>query len=299
MNSKHVIMLCGKGGVGKTTCAAATALHYATLGNRTLVISSDLTPSLRDIFEIEDSQTPVKVMDNLYLDEVSYDGVKALWDKKFGPEVYDVFSSFVDISYEAFVDFVTSILPGLRDEFMVDYIRELSESGEYDKIVWDTAPAGQTLGLLRMPAIVNEHLKTAPRIYSSVKTTRQRKRTILGVIRDWQQLSDHDMRFLRSQVDFNLVTIAEALAVRQIDGILAELSSYGLRLGHVIINQVVENPDSPFLRAKADMQQAYISELESKYQFRFTRLPLFPSEIRGAQKLEKVERRLFHDVSAT
>jgi arsenite-transporting ATPase len=293
MNSKNVIMLCGKGGVGKTTCAAATALHYATIGQKTLVISSDFTPSLRDIFELEDQRRPARVMENLYLDEISYDGIKSLWDKKFGPEVYDVFSSFVDISYEDFVDFVTSILPGIRDEFMVDYIRESSESGEYDKIIWDTAPAGQTLGLLRMPAIVNKHLRAAPRIYSSLKTTRQRKRTVLGVIKDWQQLSDNDMEFLRRKVEFNLVTIAEALAVHQIDGILAELQSYGLGVNHLIINQVVEERDSPFLQSRAEMQQAYIRELENKYAFNFTTLPLFPNEIKGGERLREVERRLF------
>jgi len=293
MDSKNVIMLCGKGGVGKTTCAAATALHCAATGQKTLVISSDLTPSLRDIFEIEGGQKPAKVSDNLYVDEISYEGIKALWDKKFGPEVYDVFSSLVDISYEEFVDFITSILPGLRDEFMVDYIREISESGQFEKIVWDTAPAGQTLGLLHMPSMVNEHLKAAPRIYSSLIATGPRKRSVLGVIKAWQELSDNDMEFLKKEVELNLVTIAEALAVRQIDGILAELQNYGLRINHLIINQVVEEPDSPFLQSKARMQQTYIAELERKYSSKFTILPLFPDEIKGTEKLKDVARRLF------
>ena len=293
MDSKNVIMLCGKGGVGKTTCAAATALHCAATGQKTLVISSDLTPSLRDIFEIEGGQKPAKVSDNLYVDEISYEGIKALWDKKFGPEVYDVFSSLVDISYEEFVDFITSILPGLRDEFMVDYIRELSESGQFEKIVWDTAPAGQTLGLLHMPSMVNEHLKAAPRIYSSLIATGPRKRSVLGVIKAWQELSDNDMEFLKKEVELNLVTIAEALAVRQIDGILAELQNYGLRINHLIINQVVEEPDSPFPQSKARMQQTYIAELERKYSSKFTILPLFPDEIKGTEKLKDVARRLF------
>jgi arsenite-transporting ATPase len=293
MDSKNVIMLCGKGGVGKTTCAAATALHCAATGKKTLVISSDLTPSLRDIFEIENGQKPAKVNDNLYVDEISYEGIKALWDKKFGPEVYDVFSSLVDISYEEFVDFITSVLPGLRDEFMVDYIRELSESGQFQKIVWDTAPAGQTLGLLRMPSLVNEHLKAAPRIYSSLIATGARKRSVLGVIKAWQELSDNDMAFLKKEVELNLVTIAEALAVCQIDGILAELQNYDLHVNHLIINQVIEEPDSPFLQSKARMQRAYIAELQRKYNSNFTILPLFPDEIKGIERLREVERKLF------
>ena len=112
-------MFAGKGGVGKTTCAGATALHYASLGEPTLIISTDPTPSLSHIFEISSKQKPVKVLDNLFLAELGLDEVKQMWDRKFGKEVYEVFSSFVSIKYDAFVDFMSSILPGLSDEFMV------------------------------------------------------------------------------------------------------------------------------------------------------------------------------------
>ncbi len=292
-NKRDVIMFCGKGGVGKTTCAAATALHYANSGKKTLVISTDFTPSLQDIFELKTSGTPSQVADNLYLEEISYDAIKALWDKRFGPEVYDIFSTFVDIGYVEFTDFITSILPGLRDEFMVDYIKDLSESGNYEKIIWDTAPAGQTLGLLRMPAIVNEHLKAAPRIYTTLKATKQRKRSVLSVIKDWQQLSDYDMQFLKTKVEFNLVTIAEALAVQQIDGLLAEFGSYGLFMNHVMINNVIETQDSPFLVSKASVQSSYLSELESKFPMNSTRIGLLPYEVKGKERLLEIEKRVF------
>ena len=293
MNPKNVTMFCGKGGVGKTTCAAATALHNAAMGMKTLVISTDFTPSLRDIFELERSGKRAKVTEGLYVDEISYDDIKQLWDKKFGPEVYDVFSTFVDIGYEEFVDFVATILPGIRDEFMVDYIRELSESEEFERIVWDTAPAGETLSLLRMPSLVSRHLRPAPRIYSSLRTTPRRRRSVLGVIKEWQQLSDKDMEFLKNGVEFNLVTIAEALAVRQLEGIFAEFQDHGLHIDHIIINQVVEEPDSPFLWSKARMQQSYIEEIEGRYGINSTRLPLFPYEIKGMERLREVEGRLF------
>ena len=128
-------MFGGKGGVGKTTCAAATALHYASLGEETIVISTDLTPSLRDIFELDISKKPAKVAERLYVAEIGYEEVKKLWDEKFGTEVYEVFSAFVDVGYEEFVDFVITILPGMKDEFMVDYIRELADSGSFGRIL--------------------------------------------------------------------------------------------------------------------------------------------------------------------
>ncbi len=293
LGSKKVMMFCGKGGVGKTTSAAATALHHAGNGRKTLIISTDFTPSLRDIFEVDSSDKPAKVTDNLYLDEISYDNVKILWDRKFGSQVYDVFSTFVEIEYQEFVRYVATMLPGIKDEFMVDYIRELSESQEFDRIVWDTAPAGQTLGLLRMPSMMNRHLKPAVKIYSSLKSTQNLKRSVLGVIKDWEQLSNKDMAFLKEQVQFNLVTIPEALAVHQLQDILGEFRSYGLSINHIIINQVVEEADSPFLRKKAELQQKYLAEVEGMQGMGSTRVPMFAYEIKGLDRLGEVQKRLF------
>jgi arsenite-transporting ATPase len=290
---KDVVMFCGKGGVGKTTCAAATALHHALRGRKTIIISTDPTPSLHDIFEIDLEAKPVKVLEGLYMDEIGIDEVKDMWDKKFGAEVYEVFSSFVEIGYEEFVDFVASMLPGIRDEFMVDYIRELKASGEYDKVVWDTAPAGQTMGLLRMPSIVSEHLKPAPRIYATLKSTGKGRRSVQSVIRGWEELSNRDIEFLQNEVEFNLVTIAEA--VRQLDAIFSEFKDYGLAVDNIIVNQVVDQPDSEFLRRKADMQRGYLSEIAERYDGNRRMLPLFPYEIKGLDRLEEVAGVLFRD----
>ncbi len=118
-----IIMFAGKGGVGKTTCAAAAALHYASSGEPTLAISTDATPSLSHIFEIAGDNKPARVEGSLYINELGAEEVREMWDKKFGSDVYGVFSSFVAIGYAEFVEFMTSVLPGLSDEFMIDYIR--------------------------------------------------------------------------------------------------------------------------------------------------------------------------------
>ena len=65
-----IIMFAGKGGVGKTTCAAATALHYASSVGQTLAISTDATPSLSHVFEVTDDSKPAKVKDSLYINEL-------------------------------------------------------------------------------------------------------------------------------------------------------------------------------------------------------------------------------------
>jgi arsenite-transporting ATPase len=291
----RVTMFAGKGGVGKTTCAGATALHYASDNQSTLVISTDPTPSLSHIFEVKDRQKPARILDGLYLAELGLGEVKQMWDRKFGKEVYEVFSSFVSVGYEEFVDFIASILPGLSDEFMVDYIRELVREKKYEHIVWDTAPLGQTLGLLETPAMLREHLRPAPRIYSRLKLGRQTRKPVLDIIKGWERLSGEDMDFLREGVRFVIVTIPEALAIEQLDGIFHEFDKYGFKSDQLVINNVIkEVGSSSFLRAKSDQQQEYIRLLYEKYQqMKIVEVPLFPHEIKGIDRLKEVERSLF------
>jgi arsenite/tail-anchored protein-transporting ATPase len=292
---KHVVMFAGKGGVGKTTTAGAAALHFASAGEPTLIISTDPTPSLSHIYEIKDKHKPVKVLDNLFLAEVGLDEVRQMWDRKFGREVYEVFSSFVAVEYPEFVEFMSSILPGLAEEFMVDYIRELAFENTYEHIVWDTAPLGQTLGLLETPAMLREHLRPAPRIYSRLKLGAETRRPIMEILKSWEQLSAGDMKFLRETVRFVLVTIPEALAFEQLDGILAEMCKYGFRVEMLVVNNVVKDIGcSAFLQARAAQQQHYLSLIYSKYShLQIVEIPMFPHEIIGADRLHLVEKHLF------
>jgi len=289
-----IIMFTGKGGVGKTTCAAAAALHHASLGEETLAISTDATPSLSHIFEIASNKKPARVKESLSINELGMEEVKELWDRKFGNEVYEVFSSLVDIDYAEFVEFMTSVLPGLSDEFMVDYIRELNMKGEYETIVWDTAPMGQTLALLKTPALLGRHLRMAPRIYSKLKVGQSRREPILDIIKRWERLSTDNMDFLRSEVVFTMVTIAEALAVEQLEDIFRGLSEYGLKVKQLIINNVVKTEGSDFLLTKARQQKNYLELIYDRYSdLPIIELPMFPYELKGLERLREVEKILF------
>jgi arsenite-transporting ATPase len=289
----NVIMFTGKGGVGKTTCAAATALHYAG-ENRTLAISTDATPSLTHIFELPVKNKLERVEEKLFINELGMEEIHEMWDRKFGQDVYGVFSSFVDIEYPDFVEFMTSVLPGLGDEFMVYYIREMYLDGEYGSIVWDTAPLGQTLALLETPALLGQHLKMAPRIYSKLKTGRTTREPILDILRRWETLSGINMDFLRENVDFTLVTIPEALAVEQLESIFSELDEYSLAIKRIIINNVVKTEDSEFMSTRAEQQKKYLYTIYSHYShLEIIELPMFPYEVKGLKRLREIESILF------
>lgn len=281
-------MFTGKGGVGKTTCAAATALRYATAGE-TLNISTDATPSLSHIFEVAGDGGLTRVQQSLYINELGETEIKQMWDEKFGREVYEVFTSFVSIEYEEFVEFMTSVLPGLGDEFMVDYIRELGRNGGYDTIIWDTAPLGQTLALLQTPALLEKHLRMAPRIYSKLKVGNRSRESVLDIIRRWERLSADNMEFLRNEVNFTMVTIPEALAVEQLEDIFRELHRYGLRVRQLIINNVLRDRGSDFLLTKARQQQHYLELIYDRYSdLDIIELPMFPYELKGLERLKEV-----------
>ena len=305
--NKQLIMIGGKGGGGKTTCATAIAVHFARLGRKTLVISSDPTPSLSDIFETEigDRQTPIVAVDGLYGIEISSDVVLNMWRERFGPEIYEVISSFANIDYD-FVDYIGTA-PGIEEEYMLSYILGRVESKEFDLVVWDTAPAGHTLRLLHLPQIFLKHLEAATKFYMNIYSYFEKlketvklqkgKRTLLEIISNWEALALKIVDFIRDQEksEFIVVTIAEALGVKQTERIIADFDQYELMVNHMIINNVVKEADCPFHKARKAMQSEYIKILEDRYRerIRLIQVPLAPHEIKGVERIEQVSEILF------
>jgi len=304
---KRLIMIGGKGGVGKTTCASAIALHFAAQGKKTLIISSDPTPSLSDIFEMDigDQEKPVKDTTNLYGIEISSDVVLKKWKDRFGPEIYEVVSSFTSLDYD-FVDYIGGA-PGIEEEYMLNYILEMVEGSQYDLVVWDTAPAGHTLRLLHLPQLFLRHLEAATKFYmnlysyfeklkESVKL-RKGKRSLLEIISGWEDLAEKVVNFIRDpqKSDFIIVTIPEALGVRQTERIIKDFDEYELGVNHLIINYVIQEADCNFHKIRKEMQQNYIQILKNQYSDRIglIELPLMPQEVKGVERINKISEILF------
>ena len=296
---KRVLMFGGKGGVGKTTSSAATALHYAGHGRRTLIITSDYTPSLSDIFEaqIGPSERPVPGVDHLFALEIDPDEVMHRWKKTFGPEVYEAASALVDMPYDDLVDYV-AMAPGIQEEFMLDYILERIREDQYDVIVWDTAPAGDTLRLLDLPRRFIDHLRTAPRVYMEVRDRFNLSRTpFVDLIESWKALAREVTQFFSDpgNVAFVLVTIPEALGVYQTRRVKSNLEEHGIHVRHLVVNHVIADATCDFLLRRQEMQQPYIEMLEDEYgdTMDMVKVPLMPYEIKGVDRLREVEEQLF------
>jgi arsenite-transporting ATPase len=300
---KRVLMFGGKGGVGKTTTSATTALHFASAGQRTLIISSDLTPSLSDIFETEigATETPIPTVPNLWGLEIDPEEVMSRWKVKFGPEIHEASQVFVDMPYDELVDYV-AMAPGIQEEFMLDFILEQVRDGRYDLVVWDTAPAGDTLRLLELPYKFLNHLRTAPRVYLGVRDKLQLSRApFLELIDSWRELSQEIAGFFQSpaNAEFVLVTIPEALGVYQARRLVGEFAQFGLKIRHLLVNNVILQPDSEFLRRRQAMQRPYLELLAEEYdgQMTITQLPLFADEMKGVGRLQELEKLLFDQIN--
>jgi len=304
---KRLIMIGGKGGVGKSTCASSIALHFSLQGKKTLIISSDPTPSLSDIFEtsIGDQETPIQGVNNLFAIEISSDVVLKKWKERFGPEIYEVVSSFASVDYD-FVEYIGGA-PGIEEEYMLNYILELVESEQYDLVVWDTAPAGHTLRLLHLPQIFLRHLEAATKFYmnlysyfeklkESVKL-KKGKRTLLEIISGWENLAEKVVSFIRDsqKTDFIIVTIPEALGVRQTERIIRDFDEYQLKVNHLIVNYVIQEADCEFHRIRKEMQQGYIKMLRDQYasRIKLIELPLLPHEVKGIERINRISEILF------
>ena len=301
-----LIMVGGKGGVGKTTCASAIALKIAQEGRRVLIITSDPAPSLSDIFEkpIGDTETRIHDEYELYGLEVSSDIVLKRWKQRFGPEIYEVVSSFASVDYD-FVDYIGTA-PGIEEEYMLNFIMELVEGGSYDIVIWDTAPAGHTLRLLKLPELFLSHMEAATKFYMNmygyiekVKDTirlKESKKTLLQIIAGWEALSERIVEFIRDtlSVKYLIVTIPEALGVKMTNRVITELEENHLSVENIVINNVVREADCEFHRLRKAMQEHYINELTGTYRGKeLTILYLAPHEIKGMDRISDVARSLF------
>jgi arsenite-transporting ATPase len=199
--------------------------------------------------------------------------------------------------YDEVVNYV-AMAPGIQEEFMLDDILERVQSGRYEMIVWDTAPAGDTLRLLDLPRRFIQHLRAAPRFYFKAQDLLGLSKTpFLELIDSWRALSEQVASFFSdpNRVEFLLVTIPEALGVYQSRRILRDLQQFGIAVNHIIVNGVITQPDGEFLRQRMEMQRPYIEELakENGGRVSLTQLPLLPYEVKGIARLKEIEALLF------
>jgi arsenite-transporting ATPase len=300
-----MIMFGGKGGVGKTTCSAATALQLSSSGRKTLIITSDATPSLSDIFEEEIGDNIRSIEKRLDAVEISNEAILIKWKEKFGPDFYEILSHLIDVegldneSRHQLLDYIGSA-PSLKEETMLDLIVDLAETGRYDRIVWDTAPAGETLNLLNMPAYIRKHLSAGSRVFEGLDKIGKKivgKRSIAQIMDEWITASDRISRYIHMRSAFILVTNPEALVVKQARRVVDTLRGYHITLHGMIINGMIKNPDCHSLRTLQGMQETYLTQLiKLANGLPVAMLPFSLKELKGKKALKEAGEGLIKEL---
>jgi arsenite-transporting ATPase len=303
----RLILFMGKGGVGKTTIAAATALRCAELGYRTLVVSTDIAHSLSDVLDHPLSADPVSLNANLWAQEINVlDEVRSYWDLLRDSIALMLQGQGVNpmIAEEL------AIVPGMEEIASLLRIRKLSITGNFDVIVVDAAPTGETVRLLTVPESFTWY---AGRLAQWNRSNLGLARTLGGPtitkVLDLLTTFEGEVAELRQMLidprisSYRVVFNPEVMVIKETQRALTYMNLFGYPVDAGIINRVLpETRDSsdPFLKGLRDLQQ---QALKTVYDT-FMPLPLFEvswygEQMLGSSALKKLASSLWKDRDPT
>ena len=307
-SGKRFLLFGGKGGVGKTSCAAAASVWAASRGYDVLAISTDPAHSLGVIFEQKIGSEVkaikgVKNLSGLEIDpKVAYRQLQGELSKKSTEDL----SSF---GIESISDLDMGSPPGADEALAFAKVLEYIEKPDHDLIIFDTAPTGHTLRLLSLPDVLNSWLGkmiklryTMGRIWGGLKS-------LVGRDTDERDESGKALEKLKATVEkarvelsnkdrtsFVPVMIPEAMAVEQTEMLLTALYEFEIPVSNMIVNMILPQEVScKFCESRKAMQDRHLKEIRRLYsdQFRLTELPLLDSEVRGIDQIIHLTKFLF------
>ncbi len=297
----------GKGGVGKTSCSSATALHFAGSGKKTLIISTDPAHSLSDSFEMKIGGEIKELRKNLFAVEIDPQKTMEEYKEKFaGIEGMEMLSSLgLGDAFD-----IAGMTPGIDEMASFDKIMQFMNSSEYDVIVFDTAPTGHTLRLLSLPDVLDSWLgkMIALKMRFAGAIEMFKKFLPFGEKEEKPQIGADQLEAMKERLiqaralltdpertHYAIVTIAEEMSIYESERSLKVLKSYGIPVKTLIVNQLIpENPDCAFCTARRESQQKQLERIREIFsELDIKELELFVSEVHGFEMLNKVAEKLY------
>jgi arsenite-transporting ATPase len=307
----HYIFFGGKGGVGKTAAAGATALWLAGQGRRTMLASTNPVHSLSSLLgqDVFGKSTPVSGADNLWAFEIdTKDTIER--SKQEIREKIQWFLKFADISTKA-EDFVESATmnPAFEESAMFENMVDLMLKNEYDVYVFDTAPTANARRLLGMSKVyslwVNKMLKSreeARTLREMLSFTKKKEADpLMDYLVSFRDRMGHARELLTDPelTAFFFITLPEALPIAVITRFIGWFRDFGIPVGGVVVNMLIDRtqvtPASPeFVRNRVAMQERYMEDIWEKFDGMVRALvSLYETEVRGVPMLKRMAEQLF------
>ena len=302
----RLVLYTGKGGVGKTTTAAATAIRAAEAGRRTLVVSADSAHSLGDVLEQRIGPERVEVAPNLDAIEVD---VRVEVIRHWGHIQQFLVELFRYQGIDAVVAEELALLPGAEEVVTLLAVEEFALSGAYDFIVVDCAPTDATLRLVTLPDIAERTLSVLLPLFetiSSVAVPLARKIVSLPlpgseVFRDADELLNRQLRALQGrltnpQTSVRIVLTPERMVIDEARRVWTELALFEVGCDAVVMNRILpdEASDEPFFEEWWRLQEERKREVEEFFApLPVLFSPLQDDEATGLERLSRQGARLF------
>jgi len=303
---KRYLFFGGKGGVGKTTAASATALFLLktlTKNQSILLFSTDPAHSLSDSLGVKVGNRLVQVAEYKGAKLIAYEMNATLALERFrtahGKVLAEIAERGTLLDEQDINELLNLSLPGLDEVMSLFELSELDREGKHAHILVDTAPSGHTSRLLRLPEVFTRMVHALDRMGEKHRYMIEhfaRRRVVADKVDLFLQDLTARIEAVRKllydaeQTNFTLVTIPEAMSVRETQRYRELLNYEGVPVGDLIVNRVEqEHAGCVYCRARVKTQRPWLKEIEKSFkELRLHYVPLLVDEVRGLGQLEKI-----------
>ncbi|SOD74377.1 arsenite efflux ATP-binding protein ArsA [Jatrophihabitans sp. GAS493] len=290
MAEMRIVLLTGKGGVGKTTVAASTALRCAARGVKTLLLSTDAAHSLADTLDVELGGEPVEVTENLW-------SVQIDTQRRFEAAWADVQRYLLEVLSRGGVDPITAqeltVLPGIDEVLALLAVHDLASSGSWDVLIVDCAPTAETLRLLALPEALGWYLQ---KVFPVQRRLARGIRPLAAILGRGDALPPDDLfdALLRLNDDLalvrgmladpdvtsvRLVLTPEAVVLAETRRTFTALALYGYNVDMVVANKLFPEGEDAFRQGWVVAQRRQMGLIEES----FAGLPIKQITYRGGE----------------
>jgi arsenite-transporting ATPase len=324
VEAPEYVLYGGKGGVGKTTCAAATALASAADGTRTLVVSTDPAHSLSDTLDVDVPSQPGRLREEIPLWGVEIDPDAAMEEGMFAAQqdegpMGDLAGMLGDGGMESLLG---GTMPGADEAAAMQKLIEHMDDPRFDRVIVDTAPTGHTLRLLQLPEMLDTMVGRMMKLRQRFSGMMAGVKGMFGGGDDGERQETAELDELKERIerlramlrdpertDFRVVMVPEEMSVAESERLVARLDEFEIPVSTLVVNRVMEDPqeiadlagvdeewlatpnlaDCEFCQRRWSVQQDALDRATELFRNRdVKRVPLLADEVRGEEALRVV-----------